>query len=76
MKGSIFMENKNFEEYLHELETIVKNLENKSISLENAVDNYTKGLEISKKCYEILNTKEELVVKKMTEAGLVDFNKE
>jgi exodeoxyribonuclease VII small subunit len=70
------MENKNFEEYLHELETIVKNLENKSISLENAVDNYTKGLEISKKCYEILNTKEELVVKKMTEAGLVDFNKE
>ncbi|MBO5712126.1 MAG: exodeoxyribonuclease VII small subunit [Acholeplasmatales bacterium] len=70
------MENKNFEEYLHELESIVKSLENKNISLENAVDSYTKGLEISKKCYEILSTKEELVVKKMTEAGLVDFNKE
>ena len=70
------MENKNFEQYLHELEEIVKNLENKNTSLEDAVDSYTKGLEISKKCYEILNTKEELVVKKMTESGLVDFNKE
>lgn len=70
------MENKNFEQYLQELEDIVRNLENKNISLETAVDSYTKGLEISKKCYEILNTKEELVVKKMTESGLVEFNKE
>ncbi len=70
------MENKNFEQYLQELEDIVRNLENKNISLEAAVDSYTKGLEISKKCYEILNTKEELVVKKMTESGLVEFNKE
>ena len=29
-----------------------------------------------KKCYDILNTNEQLVVKKMTESGLVDFKKE
>ena len=46
------------------------------ISLEDAVKGYTKGLELSKKCYSILSTNEELVVKKMTESGLVDFNKE
>jgi exodeoxyribonuclease VII small subunit len=70
------MENKRFEEYLLELENIVKSLENKNTSLEEAVANYTKGLELSKKCYEILSQNEELVVKKMTDAGLVDFNKE
>lgn len=70
------MENKKFEEYLAELETVVKSLENKNTSLEEAVANYTKGLELSKKCYEILSQNEKLVVKKMTEAGLIDFNKE
>lgn len=70
------MENKSFEEYLKELEEILRSLEDKSISLEEAVKGYTTGLELSKKCYEILNTSEELVVKKMTESGLVDFTKE
>ena len=44
--------------------------------LEDAVKGYTKGLELSKKGYSILSTNEELVVKKMTESGLVDFKKE
>lgn len=70
------MENKGFEENLIELEAILRKLEDKNISLEDAVAGYTKGLELSKKCYEILNTSEALVVKKMTEAGLVDFKKE
>jgi len=70
------MENKSFEEYLNELEKILRSLEDNSISLEEAVKGYTTGLELSKKCYDILNTNEQLVVKKMTEAGLVDFNKE
>ena len=70
------MENKSFEEYLAELEKILRSLEDNAISLEDAVKGYTAGLEISKKCYEILNTSEELVVKKMTESGLVDFKKE
>ena len=70
------MENKSFEELMVELEETLKALENTNISLEDAVKKYTKGLEISKKCYEILTTNEELVVKKMTEAGLEDFNSE
>lgn len=70
------MENQTFEEKLSELEKIVRALEDKNISLEDAVSNYTAGLELSKKCYEILNSSEKLVVQKMTESGLVDFQKE
>ncbi len=70
------MENKTFEEYLTELETIVRKLEDKNIPLEEAVKSYTTGLELSKKCYDILNTNEQLVVQKMTESGLVDFTSE
>lgn len=70
------MENKTFEEYMLELESVLKALENKDISLEDAVKGYTTGLELSKKCYEILNKNEELVVMKMTEAGLVEFKKD
>ncbi len=67
------MENKTFEENLKELEAIVRKLEDKNITLEEAVKSYTDGLELSKKCYDILNTNEQLVVQKMTESGLVDF---
>ena len=70
------MENKSFEENLKELEKIVRSLEDKNISLEEAVRNYTLGLELSKKCFDMLNTNEELIIKKMTENGLVDFRKE
>ena len=55
------MENKSFEENLAELEKILQSLEDKSITLEEAVKGYTKGLELSKKCYDILNTNEEPV---------------
>lgn len=72
------MENKelSFEDYMSELENVLRALENKAISLEDAVKAYTKGLEMSKKCYEILNTSESLVTQKMTESGLVDFKKD
>ena len=72
------MENKelSFEDYMSELENVSRTLENKEISLEDAVKAYTKGLEMSKKCYEILNTSESLVTQKMTESGLVDFKKD
>jgi len=70
------MENKSFEELMAELEEVVKKLEDKDISLEESVKNYTHGLELSKKCNEILTTNEEIVVKKMTEAGLEDFKVE
>ena len=47
------MENKTFEQYLTELDNALKALENKDASLEESVANYTKGLELAKKCYEI-----------------------
>lgn len=68
------METKTFEENLKKLEEIVRSLENKDITLEEAVKNYTTGLELSKVCYDILNTNEKLVVEKMTESGLIDFD--
>ena len=46
------METKTFEENLKRLEEVVRSLENKDISLEEAVKNYTIGLELSKKCYD------------------------
>lgn len=69
------MENneKTFEELIKELEGIVSNLENRDISLDDAVKNYTNGIEISKKCYDILNKNEKLIVEKMTENGLEKF---
>lgn len=72
------MENneKNFEELISMLEQTVKKLEDKNISLEDAVTNYTKGLELSKQCYQILDSNEKLIVEKMTESGLEDFGKE
>ena len=70
------METKTFEENLKRLEEVVRSLENKDISLEEAVKNYTIGLELSKKCYDILNTNERLVVQKMTESGLVDMQRD
>ena len=72
------MENKelSFEECITKLEEILKNLEKSDIRLEEAVTCYTKGLELSKKCYEILSSNEALVVQKMTESGLVDLDKE
>ena len=72
------MENKelSLEEYLLELEKILRDLENKDISLDDAVKGYTKGVEISKKCYEILEANTELVTSKMTDNGLVEYNGE
>lgn len=69
-------ENKSFEELLATLEETVKKLESKETNLDEAVKNYTLGLELSKKCYEILSKNEDLVVQKMTESGLEDFVKE
>ncbi len=65
-----------FEECMVELEAVLKDLERQDISLEDSVKAYTKGLELSKKCNEILSSNEKLVIQKMTESGLVDFTQE
>ena len=52
-----------FEEALKQLEEIVKSLENKDIKLNEAVEKYNKGLELSKFCYNTLRDAEKLIVK-------------
>ena len=45
----------NFEEGNKRLQEIVSKLENNNISIEEGIKLYEEGVEISKKCYEILN---------------------
>ncbi len=52
-----------FEEALKQLEEIVKSLESKDIKLNEAVEKYNKGLELSKFCYNTLRDAEKLIVK-------------
>ena len=68
------MEN-NFEQNLKLLEEVVKNLENKDISLDLAVKLYKEGLELSKKCFEELKQNEEVIVKEMKNNKLEDYNR-
>ena len=72
------MENKelSFEECLKQLEEIVTKLENKDISLSDAVNNYQKGLELSKRCYEIFNQTQEIIVKKVEGSSITEFKAE
>ncbi len=62
-----------YEDNVKLLEEIVKKLEDKNISLDDLVNNYTKGLELVKECYNILQDKEKAVTLKMTELGLEEF---
>lgn len=67
------MENKTFEQLLKELQEIVNNLESGSLSLEESVEAYQKGMTISLECKKRLDQAKEVVVKKVTEKGEVDF---
>ncbi|UEX89105.1 exodeoxyribonuclease VII small subunit [Staphylococcus ratti] len=57
--------NKNFEDMMKELETIVNQLDNDSISLEESMDLYQKGMTLSKSCEKTLKDAEEKVAKLM-----------
>ena len=72
------MENKDmtFEECLKQLEEIVAKLESKDISLDDAVKYYQKGLELSKRCYDIFNQTQEIIVKKVEGSSITEFNAE
>lgn len=52
----------NFEEIMKKLEGVVKTLESKDISLEDSVNKYKEGLELSKTLYEMIKEAEKLVV--------------
>ena len=65
-----------FEENIKNIEKIIAKLEDNKISLEDLVQYYTEGLGLVKESYQILNEKNDLVVKKMTELGLEDFKED
>ena len=68
------MENKTFEEKILELESIVKELENGNVPLNESIDKYTLAMNLVKSCYEELTNIEEKVAKIVTENGIKDFN--
>lgn len=73
------MKNKdrNFEEKMKELETIINELETGNVSLEDAIDKYTKAMKLVKDCDAQLKTVEEKISKIVAENGtLKDFNAE
>lgn len=58
---------KKFEELLQELNEIVSELESGQLSLEESIEKYQKGMELSKLCKDKLLQAKEVVVKKMNE---------
>jgi len=62
-----------FEQALGQLETIIKRLEEGDIPLEEALDIYQKGMELSKTCHDKLKHAEEKLTKVLTEEGEKEF---
>lgn len=56
-----------FEDLLNELNEIVKELESGTLSLEDSIKKYEKGIELSKKCKDKLISAKEIIVKKTEE---------
>ena len=67
------MENKTFEQLLKELQEIVNNLESGNLSLEQSVEAYQKGMEISLECKKRLDQAKDVVVNKFTDKEEVDL---
>ena len=67
------MAEKTFEQALVELESLVKELENGEIELNQAVKKYNEGMKLSKYCHDLLKNAEGVIVKMMKEDKLVDF---
>lgn len=54
-------ENKNFEEMMQDLENIAKDLESGNLSLDESVNKFEQGMEISKECSKILESAEKRI---------------
>lgn len=66
-----------FEENLEQLEEIVKKLESGSVPLDNAIEEFTKAMNLAKKCDESLKNAEEAITKLVNSTGNIeDFNVE
>lgn len=60
---------KNFEEKLEELETIVRELENGDVNLDDAINKYTEAMKIAKECSTKLDNATKAVNKILKENG-------
>ena len=70
-------EEKTFEEELVELEEIVKKLETGEVPLDDAIEEFTKAMKLSKSCDEKLKKAEEAITKLVKDNGeVVDFQVE
>lgn len=66
-----------FDEYNNRLQEIVKRLEKNDVSVEEGTKLYEEGVEIAKKCYEILNeSKGKITILKEELDKIVDFDGE
>lgn len=63
------MTKKTFEEAMNELEQIVKKLEQGDVQLEEAIDLYKKGMELSHFCHEKLQNAEKQLISVVNEDG-------
>lgn len=62
-----------FEEAMEQLEIIVGRLEEGDVPLEEALNSYKKGMELSKLCHDKLKVVEEQLTKVITENGEEEF---
>lgn len=72
------MEDLSFEESLEKLEEIVNKLESGDVPLDDAIDEFTKAMELVKVCNNKLNNAEEAIAKIVKDNGEIedfDINK-
>ena len=62
-------EEKKFEEKLSDLESIVKELENGNVDLDDAINKYTEAMKLAKECYKKLDEAEKAVNEILKEDG-------
>ena len=62
-------EKKKFEEKLSDLESIVKELENGNVDLDDAINKYTEAMKLAKECSKKLDEAEKAVNKIVNEDG-------
>ena len=67
------MENKKFEELLKELQDVVTCLESGKLSLEESVNYYKKGMELSLECQKRLDEAKQVIVKKVEQGTETKF---
>lgn len=71
------MSEKTFEENMTELQSIVENLENGNVSLDDAIEEFQKAMELIKNCDSKLKEAESTIAKIVDEnKDVVEFNQE